>query len=597
MSISFRSLIQVGISFEPLLERFIELFVADIQKSVRDSGIDLSLADFKSSMVLSISPELEIVVTRTPNSDSLQSYRVRIAQIKDKSRWVAQYSIHQAIASPNECSLVVEINSPLHPYSKQPMWPQIPKLLRNILNELEPKDLGISLIGPQNPDQFVDASEMFSYLEDSKRRASLIVAVNPGLDNLDEYIGLVKKLMSETGGTATAAILDGKAADLFNNLVPEQYSISRDYFRVFNPQLNFSENYQAHKHRKFPLSDLDEKGIEKVAKDIAILTRGNAKKRSLPLSIQKRESLLNSLEQSVLGHGKRINLNSNSAETYKSNSNQLSIINPGFSPDEVSNAISEFREIVGKEFIDPGELIDLALDKKRLESLALELIKLNEERDNLILESMELREDLDDEVLGRLEVFEQKSKLEAEIRYLRESLVNTRSAELAYELMPEGQYEPLPLTFQGVLNRFDELAFVSFTGDSSATIRLDDIDTGSSAPHCWEYLQVLDDYARAKVMKAFDNNFMQYLKNTPIGFKSMSFHKYAPVESEQTANRRSLLEVRTFNVPDQVDPSGRALMEAHLKLSRRIRIHFLDDTRMSGRIYVGFIGYHLPLYN
>ncbi len=597
MSVSFRSLFQVDFAFEAVLEKFIELFVAETQKSIGDLLIDLSLVDFKSSMVLSISPDLEIVITRTPSSDSLQSYRARIAEIKDKSRWVTQYSIHQAITSSKECSLVVEINSPLHPYSKQPMWPQIPELLKNILNELEPTDLGIPLIGKQNHGQLVDASEIYSYLEDSKRRASLIVAVNPGLDNLDEYIGLIKELMKETGGTATAAILDSKTADLFNNLVSEQYSISRDYLRVFNPQLNFSENYQAHKHRRFPLSDLDEKGIDRVVKDVANLTRGNARKRSFPLSIQKRESFMNSLEQSVLGHGKRINPNYNSSEIQKSNSNQLSVINPEFSLDVISNAISEFREIIGKVFIDPLELVDLALGKKRLVSLELELIKLNEERDNLILESMELREDLDDEVLGRLEVFEQKSKLEAEIRFLRESLVNSRSAELAYELMPEGQYEPIPLTFQSVLNRFDELAFVSFTGDSSETLRLDDIDTGSSAPHCWEYLQVLDDYARAKVMNAFDNNFMQYLKNTPLGFKSMSFHKYAPVESEQTANRRSLLEARTFNVPDQVDPSGRAIMEAHLKLSRRIRIHFLDDTRKSGRVYVGFIGYHLPLFN
>jgi hypothetical protein len=208
---------------------------------------------------------------------------------------------------------------------------------------------------------------------------------------------------------------------------------------------------------------------------------------------------------------------------------------------------------------------------------------------------MELREDLDEEALGRLELFEQKSKLEAEIRYLRESLVNTRNAELAYESMPEGQYEPLPLTFQEVLNRLEELAFVTFTGDPAETSTLDDIDTGSSAPHCWEYLQVLDDYARAKVMKAFDNNFMQFLKHTPSGFRTMSSHKYAPVESEQTANRKSLLEVRTFNVPYEVDPSGKALMEAHLKLSRRIRIHFLDDTRVSGQVYVGYIGNHLPL--
>ena len=595
MSISFRSLIQVDVPFELLFDDFVQLFVMDTKRAIRNSEIDLSLVDFKSSQVLTISPEMEIVITRSPSSESLQSYRVRTAEVKDNNRWVTQFSIHQSVASTKESSLVVEIDSPLHPYSRQPMWPQIPRFLTNLIDQLEPLDFGFSVNVPQSYRNREDAPKLISYLGDSKRRSTLLIAVNPGNENWDEYSGLAKQLLRETGGTATAVILDSKAADYFNELVPESYAISREYFRIFNPQLNFAENYQAHRHRKIPLSDLDDKGIEKVAKEIAVITRINANNRSFPLSIQKLESAINTLEQNVLAHGKRISAKQHKQNSSITTSHQVSILNPDSSPTEISNAINEFKLLIGKNYIEPSELVDLAMNRKRLDSLALELNKLNDDRDSLILTSMELREDLDEEALGRLELFEQKSKLEAEIRYLRESLVNTRNAELAYESMPEGQYEPLPLTFQEVLNRLEELAFVTFTGNPAETSTLDDIDTGSSAPHCWEYLQVLDDYARAKVMKAFDNNFMQFLKHTPSGFRTMSSHKYAPVESEQTANRKSLLEVRTFNVPYEVDPSGKALMEAHLKLSRRIRIHFLDDTRVSGQVYVGYIGNHLPL--
>jgi hypothetical protein len=597
VSISFRSLIQVDVSYELLLEEFVQHFVTDTKRTARNSEIDLSVVDFKSSQVLTISSEMEIVITKTPNSESLQSYRVRTAEVKDENRWVTHYSIHQSVASTRESSLVVEIDSPLHPYSRQPMWPQIPRLLSNLLEQLEPLDLGFSVHVPKSYRNREDAPKLISYLGDSKRRSSLLIAVNPGNENWDEFSGLARQLLNETGGTATAVILDSKVADYFNELVPEAYAISREFFRIFNPQLNFGENYQAHRHRKIPLSDLDDIGIEKVAKEIAAITRGNANNRSFPLSIQKRESAINSLEQNVLAHGKRISPKQHKQNSSISNPYQVSILNPDSSPTEISNAVIEFKLLLGKNYIEPSELVDLAMNRKRLDSLALELSKLNDERDDLILTSMQLREDLDEEALGRLELFEQKSRLDAEIRYLRESLVNTRSAELAYESMPEGQYEPLPLTFQEVLTRVAELAFVTFTGDPSETTSLDDIDTGSSAPHCWEYLQVLDDYGRAKVMKAFDNNFMQFLKHTPSGFRTISSHKYAPVESEQTANRKSLLEVRTFNVPYEVDPSGRALMEAHLKLSRRIRIHFLDDTRETGQIYVGYIGNHLPLVN
>lgn len=597
MSASFRSLFQVDIAFEHLLDIFIQHFTEDSQRAKRNSSIDLSLVDFKTSQVLTVSPEEEIVITTTPDSEPLKSYRVRTAEVKDGNRWVTQYSIHQSIALMKESSLVVEIDSPLHPYSRRPVWPQIPRLLSNLIEQLEPLDLGFSVYVPHIYRNREDVPKVISYLEDSKRRFSLLIAVNPGNENWDEYTGLINQLLMETGGTSTVVVLDSKTAEYFNDLVPDSYSISRDYFRIFNPKLRLSENYQAHRHRKIPISDLDDNGIEKVAREIAAITRGNVTTRSFPLSIQKRESAINVLEQSVLAHGIRISPKQHDTHSSTNFSSEFMIVNPESPQSEVARAISKFKQLVGRDFIDPSELVDLAMNKDRLESLEIELGKMNEERDNLILISMELREDLDEETLGRLELFEEKSKLEAEIRYLRESLMNTRSAELAYESVPEGQYEPLPLTFQEVLMRFDQLAFVTFTGDPTKALSLDDIDTGSSAPHCWEYLQVLDDYARAKVMNAFDNNFMQYLKHTPSGFKTMSSHKYAPLESEQTANRKSLLEARTFDVPYEVDPSGKALMESHLKLSRRIRIHFFDDTRATGQVYVGFIGNHLPLVN
>ena len=90
MSISFRSLIQVDVPFELLFDDFVQLFVTDTKRAIRNSEIDLSLVDFKSSQVLTISPEMEIVITKSLSSESLQSYRVRTAEVKDNNRWVTQ---------------------------------------------------------------------------------------------------------------------------------------------------------------------------------------------------------------------------------------------------------------------------------------------------------------------------------------------------------------------------------------------------------------------------------------------------------------------------------------------------------------------------
>jgi hypothetical protein len=595
MSTSFRSILQVNGDFSSILDELVSQYSIDFNRAHREQKIDLGLVQFDLSQVLIVSPEIEVVITRSFDDSTSNSFRIRTAEFKDARRWVTQYSLHQSISTHNESSLVVEIDSPLHQYSRQPVWPKIPRLLNELISRYRPLDVSFQIGLPHLVTSEEEVEALVKYLSDSKRRATTMIAVNPDQSDLDGYLGLITQLMIESGGTTTAIVLDPKSAERFNELVPLTYRISRDFVRLFNPLLNFDESFQAHRHRKIAITDLDEKGIEAVTRGIAQISRGNALNRSYPLSIQKKERALNSHEQETLAHGRRLSLFVPKATDFTSSLKTELLFDPTYSSAEIEQSIEVFRRSSRREFLRPEDLFNLALGEGRIESLSNELVKLNEEREGLLLQILELREDLDEEALGRLELFEQKGKLEAEIRFLRESLINTRNAELAYQAMPQGQYEPLPLTFEEVIGRIENLNFVTFTGNPKDTIELDDIDTGSSAPHCWEYLQVLDDYARAKVLNSFDGNFMQFLRNTPDGFKSMSYHKYAPVESEQTSNRRSLLEIRTFNVPNEVDPSGRALMEAHLKLSRKIRIHFLDHTRVSGRVYVGFIGNHLPL--
>lgn len=54
---------------------------------------------------------------------------------------------------------------------------------------------------------------------------------------------------------------------------------------------------------------------------------------------------------------------------------------------------------------------------------------------------------------------------------------------------------------------------------------------------------------------------------------------------------------REFPVPPEVNPAGRAVMEAHFKLGRvgmaSPRMHILDCWGTHKRVYVGYIGLHL----
>jgi len=114
----------------------------------------------------------------------------------------------------------------------------------------------------------------------------------------------------------------------------------------------------------------------------------------------------------------------------------------------------------------------------------------------------------------------------------------------------------------------------------------------------WTALLALDDYARLKSSNNFNGNFLRYCSETPPGCRGFPPERVALKESESTMSNATCRQQRTFSIPREVDGSGVAIMEAHLKIQKRgspaPRLHFLDDTRgPTGQILIGYIGPHL----
>jgi hypothetical protein len=69
-------------------------------------------------------------------------------------------------------------------------------------------------------------------------------------------------------------------------------------------------------------------------------------------------------------------------------------------------------------------------------------------------------------------------------------------------------------------------------------------------------------------------------------------------ESEQVLLNDRFRSARVFTVPTEVDPTGTAMMAAHVRIggprAPEPRLHFLDDTDRTGQVIVGYIGPHLP---
>jgi hypothetical protein len=74
--------------------------------------------------------------------------------------------------------------------------------------------------------------------------------------------------------------------------------------------------------------------------------------------------------------------------------------------------------------------------------------------------------------------------------------------------------------------------------------------------------------------------------------------RYARDESEDVRNNARLSAARMFTVPEEVEPGGEVFMGAHFRIAKAgmvsPRMHYFDATAIDGKVYVGYIGPHLP---
>lgn len=184
----------------------------------------------------------------------------------------------------------------------------------------------------------------------------------------------------------------------------------------------------------------------------------------------------------------------------------------------------------------------------------------------------------------------------SEVTWLRERLAAADDAEAAYGAVPLSAVHDVPRCFGDLLDRLRGLDLVEFTGDERIAVGLDANDTtGTMVAVAWECLLSVDDYARAKSTGAHQGNLKTYLLDPPRGFRAVPLGKFGERESAITMDQWG--EDRRFPVPRDVDSTGASLMETHFKLPRcgmlSPRLHLLDDTRRSGKVYVGYLGPHL----
>lgn len=113
----------------------------------------------------------------------------------------------------------------------------------------------------------------------------------------------------------------------------------------------------------------------------------------------------------------------------------------------------------------------------------------------------------------------------------------------------------------------------------------------------WDALSTLDSYARARLRGNAVGDLLSYCRSGAPGVV-IAAGSIASGENEGVRADERFRRARTFPVAPATEPRGEAFFGAHIRLGSgrppAPRLHFLDDTGRTGRVYIGYIGPHLP---
>jgi hypothetical protein len=189
--------------------------------------------------------------------------------------------------------------------------------------------------------------------------------------------------------------------------------------------------------------------------------------------------------------------------------------------------------------------------------------------------------------------------LKAEADRLRGALAVAGRSEDAWTAPAEAAQPPG--SFAELLERFEDGALpgVAFTGDAKSALELDDHDPwGTWASKTWDILRVLDGYVQARQAGDFSQGVHAYLSETPPGRPGYSAAAHASKESDTVQNSPKFRKLRILPVPTETCADGSVFMGSHFRIAMKgltsPRMHYHDDALGTGKIYVGYIGKHLP---
>lgn len=489
--------------------------------------------------------------------------------------------------------------------------------------------------------------DVYEEIMDAGRALPVTVAVSPAREADEKWTELIGNLVRNSIGMSLTYTVPFDSAEAFNELLPEGFNVAPGMARTFLPNVDLDNPSESLRHRAIGSRALSE-AIDPHAGELRLKryllqahargVRRSALAASLPKEVRRAVTLVNRA-LAKQQRSERVQDEVAAAPVVVPQPVARKPV-PAPSPPEpapshgvparvkqgleqvkhwaaVGRAVFDFfTSRFGEKAIglDPVEEIDntyLALDDRAAEVDAV-WKAYAEESDDLENTIVNLK-DVNDEHLAAQEelqlalasVQEEADQLQRRLDYYRTQIIEFKKPELLHARL-DAQWDP-PVDIDQLVDWItpnlgeDHTVAnrVEFTGNRDHLEVLRRADPADAwAGRIWGYVHALHDYVELKEKGEYTGNFHTYLTDDSAPGVKTSPSNYAPTESETVKERPSWREARVFPVPKKVTRARKIFMDAHFKIPATSgvhpRVHIHDDTGRTGKVYVGYIGPHLP---
>lgn len=548
--------------------------------------------------------------------DGSETYRATVTEFRSpKETWESVLTVHVPGRATDSASVLLDISGPIQP--------RTPRLAGMLTGALPAYDSTAVLADLPRKVSETDLEAVVRAICDPDRRGLLFVAGMSAELPYDDWYRYVSKLLKQTTGLAASYFLDPAATISLEQALGPTHAVAPGTVRTFLPGADPASELDALRHRVLSTNRILRDSSHRLSRLLVDRAQDETLQAELPPKmrrIQRRiaehvdELLLRPIEEPV----------DDLAPTRQSGWSPVSepTVQQPLSEDEVTRGLEEQREggrtfdrlvehaqallrrVLGTD--EPSEddwdlVAQLALQGKRAattqEQVGRQLTSLRDQLEDGESVQRDLQARLQDEQLEHAAAAEELGAIRRRNGYLEGLLQRT---ELVGEVYSEEVIAPEePADFEELLTLLEGLKFVSFSGDMDTTLALDQHDPlGVWAEKTWRILCALEDYGHASHEGLCSSDVEGYLRNLPEGCRGYSLNKHAPTESEDVQRNSRFRDARIFPVPGHVNSDGRIEMMAHFKIAQSglisPRLHYYDDTARSGKVFVGYIGPHLP---